>query len=83
MTPRRGGYPLLLFSLVGLLVTCAQEPDTAGQNTTGGWKGRPCPASPGEGRRKASSPPKQAGHSPASSRAGVVVDGGGFHGAPG
>lgn len=49
MTPRRGSCPLLLFCLMGLLVTCAQEPDTAGQNTTGGWKGRPCPASPGEG----------------------------------
>ncbi|KAK9405057.1 waprin-Phi1-like [Crotalus adamanteus] len=34
MTPRRGSCPLLLFSLVGLLVTCAQEPDTARQNTT-------------------------------------------------
>ncbi|XP_058032713.1 uncharacterized protein LOC131195101 [Ahaetulla prasina] len=34
MTPRRGSCPLLLFSLVGLLTTCAQEPDSAGQNTT-------------------------------------------------
>ncbi|KAM3839424.1 waprin-Phi1-like isoform 1-T1 [Vipera latastei] len=34
MTPRRGSCPLLLFSLVGLLLTCAQEPDQAGQNTT-------------------------------------------------
>nr|A7X4K1.1 RecName: Full=Waprin-Phi1; Flags: Precursor [Philodryas olfersii]ABU68542.1 Waprin-Phi1 [Philodryas olfersii] len=34
MTLRRGSCPLLLFSLVGLLTTCAQEPDAAGQNTT-------------------------------------------------
>ncbi|ETE59165.1 hypothetical protein L345_15106, partial [Ophiophagus hannah] len=34
MTPRRGSCPLLLFSLVGLLMTCAQEPAVTGQTTT-------------------------------------------------
>ncbi|KAM6458060.1 waprin-Phi1-like [Liasis olivaceus] len=34
MMTRSSRGPLLLFSLVGLLSTCAQEPDTAGQNTT-------------------------------------------------
>uniref|UniRef100_A0A098M207 Waprin n=1 Tax=Hypsiglena sp. JMG-2014 TaxID=1550645 RepID=A0A098M207_9SAUR len=34
MSPRRGSYPLLVFSLVGLLTACAQEPDAAGQSTT-------------------------------------------------
>uniref|UniRef100_A0A8C6Y4W2 WAP domain-containing protein n=1 Tax=Naja naja TaxID=35670 RepID=A0A8C6Y4W2_NAJNA len=34
MTPRRGSCPLLLFSLVGFLMTCVQEPGADGQNTT-------------------------------------------------
>ncbi|XP_007443802.1 waprin-Phi1-like [Python bivittatus] len=34
MMPGSSRGPLLLFSLVGLLSTCAQEPDTAGRNTT-------------------------------------------------